>query len=73
MKLLDKIIGDPGARQIKRFEAVVPQINDFEEKLSKLSDSKLKAQTIKFKKELEAGSSLNDILPEAFATVRGGR
>lgn len=70
LKVLTKIIGDPNAREIKRTGSLVDQINSFEEKVSSLTDTQLKAQTTKLKELLESGKSLNDILPEAFATVR---
>ena len=63
--VLTKILGDPNEREIKRTQALVDQINSFEEQLSKLSDEELKAQTIKFKAFLADGKSLDDLLPEA--------
>ncbi len=69
-KLLTKILGDPGARQLKRLEAMVPAINAAEAKVAKLSDAKLRDQAKKFREELAGKRSLDDILPEAFATVR---
>ena len=68
--VLTKILGDPNEREIKRARLVVEQINALESDISKLSDIQLRAQTAKLKADLEKGSSLDDILPEAFATVR---
>ncbi len=68
--VLTKILGDPNAREIKRTQGLVDQINSYEEKVSKLSDTELRAQTDKFKAVLAGGESLNSILDEAFATVR---
>ncbi|MEO7617323.1 MAG: preprotein translocase subunit SecA, partial [Candidatus Saccharibacteria bacterium] len=68
--ILTKILGDPNEREIKRTQGLVDQINAYEEQLAKLTDDELKAQTVKFKAALADGSSLDDILPEAFATVR---
>jgi preprotein translocase subunit SecA len=68
--VLTKILGDPNEREIKRTQGLVDQINGYEERLSKLSDDEIKAQTTKFKAALTNGSSLDDLLPEAFATVR---
>ncbi len=70
MSLLSKILGDPNAREISRLTKVVETINAREDQVKALSDDALRSQTIKLKKELEAGKSLDDILPEAFATVR---
>ena len=57
-------------KEVKRIMPIVNKINAFEEEISKLSDEELKAKTPYFKKELEEGKTLNDILPEAFAVVR---
>ncbi len=70
MKLIDKIFGDPNAREIERLGAYVDKINALEPDLKKLSDEKLKGKTDEFKKRLEKGETLDDILAEAFATVR---
>ena len=68
--VLTKILGDPNEREIKRSRLIVEQINALEIDIAKLSDTQLKAQTSKLKADLAKGSSLDDILPEAFATVR---
>ncbi|MGN6544905.1 MAG: preprotein translocase subunit SecA [Aureliella sp.] len=71
---LTGVFGSSNARQIKRFEYKVQQINALEEKLKTLSDEELREQTVKFRKRLAAGETLDDILVEAFATCReGGR
>ena len=57
-------------KEVKRVMPIVNKINALEEEISKLSDEELRAKTIEFKKELENGKTLNDILPEAFAVVR---
>jgi preprotein translocase subunit SecA len=67
---LTKVFGDQNTRDLKQFEALVPKINALEAGISALSDSDLKAKTAEFKKRLEDGASLDDILPEAFAAVR---
>lgn len=69
-KLLTRVFGDPSARTVKKLEARVAEINALEPALKKKSDSALKAQTKKFKAELSKGKKLDDLLPEAFATVR---
>ncbi len=71
---LTGVFGSSNARQIKRFEYKVQQINALEEKLKQLTDEQLREQTFKFRKRLQEGETLDDILVEAFATCReGGR
>jgi preprotein translocase subunit SecA len=67
MKLL---FGSKHDRDIKKLRPLVKQINGLEEKIKQLSDEELKAQTPKFKEMLKNGSTLEEILPEAFATIR---
>ncbi len=67
---LTKLFGDQNTRDLKPFEALVPQINAFEPAISALSDADLKAKTAEFKKRLSDGETLEKILPEAFASVR---
>lgn len=57
-------------KEVKRVMPIVNKINAFEGEISSLSDEQLKEKTNYFKKELENGKSLDDILPEAFAVVR---
>lgn len=68
--ILKKIFGTKNEREIKRLWPIVEQINSIEPNLVALSDSQLKDKTAEFKKRLEAGETLEDILPEAFAVVR---
>lgn len=68
--ILKKIFGTKNEREIKRLWPIVEQINSIEPHLVALSDSQLKDKTAEFKKRLEAGETLEDILPEAFAVVR---
>ena len=67
--LVGKIF-DSNEREIKKLEPLVEITNSFEKDVKKLSDAKLRAQTDEFKKRLEEGDDLEDILPEAFSTVR---
>ncbi|GIU13559.1 protein translocase subunit SecA [Shewanella sp. c952] len=69
-KLLTKVFGSRNDRTLKAFGKVVNKINGFEEEYGQLSDEDLKAKTIIFRERLEAGETLDDVLPEAFATVR---
>ncbi len=68
--LLQKVFGSSNERVLKKLYHTVNQINGFEPLLSSLPDDQLRAQTDKFRDRLKSGASLEDILPEAFATVR---
>ena len=61
---------DSNEKQINRFKPLVEDINEPEQKFSKLTDEKLKAKTAEFKLRHERGETLDDLLPEAFAAVR---
>ena len=64
------IFGSSNDRYVKSLDKIVHQINAFEPQLEALTDAELNAQTDKFRNFLAAGKTLEDILPEAFATVR---
>ncbi len=68
--LLSKFFGTKNERELKRLWPIVEQVNSFESSISVLSDIQLKEKTSEFKKMLESGVSLDEILPEAFAVVR---
>lgn len=70
MELIKKIFGTKSTRTVKRLMPIVKKINDLEESISSLSDVELKEKTQYFKKLLDEGKTLDDILPEAFAVVR---
>jgi len=69
-KLVESVIGSKSERALKTVHPLVACINAFEEEISKLSDGELKAKTAAFKERLAKGETLDDLLPEAFATVR---
>lgn len=69
-KLKQIITGDPHARKIKEYTAIVDQINALEAQFEALSDDALIAKTVEFRSRLTQGETLDQILPEAFATVR---
>jgi preprotein translocase subunit SecA len=69
-KLLTSIFGSRNERLLKQFRAVVAKINALEPQFEALDDAALRAKTADFKTRLEQGSTLDDLLPEAFATVR---
>ena len=68
--LLRKIFGSKNDRELKRMGKLVTQINQFETDLIGLSDDQLRGKTEVFRKSLEDGKTLEQILPEAFAVVR---
>jgi preprotein translocase subunit SecA len=70
VSLLDKILRAGEGRQLRQLEKIAEEVNSFESKISALSDDELRDQTQKLKSQLEAGKTLDEILPEAFATVR---
>ena len=68
--IVDKALRIGEGHQLKKLENVAKAVNALEDEISALSDEELKAQTPKFKKMLADGKTLDDIMPEAFATVR---
>lgn len=70
MGLFSKIFGSTSDRAIKKNRSQVEEVMALEDSYSKLSDEKLKDNTNKLKERLKGGETLDDILPEAFATVR---
>ncbi|MFA7244921.1 MAG: preprotein translocase subunit SecA [Candidatus Magasanikbacteria bacterium] len=70
MSFLHKIFPDGNKKELKKLQTVVDAVNVLEQSYEKLSDEELKNKTLEFKKELQAGKKLDEILPEAFATVR---
>ena len=70
MQTLSKVFGSKNDRELKRMGKVVARINSLEEEIEKLDDAAIKARKQEFRNRIEAGESLEDILPEAFATVR---
>ncbi|WP_086971359.1 preprotein translocase subunit SecA [Vibrio coralliirubri] len=69
-KLLTKVIGSRNDRTLRRLRKIVKEINNFEPSFEALSDEELKAKTVEFRERLDKGESLDQLLPEAFATVR---
>jgi preprotein translocase subunit SecA len=68
--VLSKIIGTQNEREIKKLRPLVEKINSFEPEVKNLSDAELAEKTGQFKKRLQGGETLDDILPEAFSVVR---
>jgi len=69
-RLARAVFGSANDRMLKQFSARLPAIAGFEPKLAAMSDEELKAQTPRLKARLAAGETLDDLLPEAFATAR---
>jgi preprotein translocase subunit SecA len=70
MGLMTKLFGSHSEHELKRIKSTVDKIEALRETMQAMSDEELKAQTQKFKDRLEAGETLDDILVEAFATIR---
>ena len=70
MGLMDKIFGTYSERELKRIYPIRDKVLALDEQYSKMSDQELKAMTPKLKERLANGETLDDILPEAFATCR---
>ena len=70
MGFMEKVFGTHSQRELKKIEPIVQKVMSLEDSYSKLTDEQLKAKTAEFKKRYQGGESLDDILPEAFATVR---
>lgn len=69
-KLLEKIMGSYSDRELKRIRPIADKVMALEDEYKALSEAELKGKTAEFKERLSQGETLDDILPEAFATVR---
>ncbi|MDM8517456.1 preprotein translocase subunit SecA [Desulfobacterales bacterium HSG16] len=70
LNFLTKVFGSKNEREIKRMQPLVDQINNLEPQMQALDDDELKNQTNILRKRYAEGETLDDLLPEAFATVR---
>ena len=68
--LAGKVFGTANERKLKKYPSIVVQINALEPEVEKLSDEALRARTEAFRKRVKDGTPLEDLIPEAFATVR---
>lgn len=68
--VMKAVFGTKQDRDLKALKPILKEVNALEEKMQQLSDEELKAQTPKLRAQIQNGATLNDILPEAFATVR---
>ena len=67
---LQSLIGNNSVKEVKKMRKIVDHINELEPNYVKLSDANLVAKTDEFKRRLQKGETLDDILPEAFAVCR---
>ena len=70
MGLISRIFGSYSTKELARIEPIKNSVLALDEEYQKLSDAELKAKTTEFKERLDCGETLDDILPEALATVR---
>ncbi len=70
MSFIEKIFGTHSARELKRIEPIVNKIENLRPQMQALSDEELRAKTTEYKERFANGETLDDLLPEAFATVR---
>lgn len=68
--IINKLIGDYNIKEINKLKPLVERINVLDEEYKSLTDDQLKSNTSQFKERLAKGESLDDLLPEAFATVK---
>ena len=72
MNIINKVFGTHSERELKRIEPIVKKIEGYREEMGTLTDDALRAKTAEFKKRVADGTSLDEILPEAYAVVREG-
>ena len=70
MGFFDKIFGTHSEREVKRIEPIAQKVENLRPAMQALSDEELRNKTKEFKARLSKGETLDDILPEAYATVR---
>ena len=70
MKIVEKLFGTHSERELKRIYPIADKVESYQESMHALSDDELKGKTKEFKDRLAKGETLDDLLPEAYATVR---
>ncbi|MBQ2407320.1 MAG: preprotein translocase subunit SecA, partial [Lachnospiraceae bacterium] len=70
MSIVEKLFGTHSEREIKRIMPLVEKIESLRDSMMALSDYELREKTTEYKKRLQEGETLDDLLPEAYATVR---
>ena len=69
-KMLTKVFGSKEDRDVKKYRDIVEAVNQREPAVQKLTDAQLQSKTLEFRQKLDAGASLDELLPDAFAVVR---
>ena len=69
-QMITKVFGSKEDRDVKKFRDIVEAVNQREPNIKKLSDAQLQSKTPEFRQKLDAGASLDELLPDAFAVVR---
>ena len=69
-KVMTKVFGSKEDRDVKKFRDIVEAVNQRETDVKKLTDTQLQSKTTEFRQKLDAGASLDELLPDAFAVVR---
>ena len=69
-KMITKVFGSKEDRDVKKFRDIVEAVNQREPEIKKLTDAQLQSKTPEFRQRLDAGESLDELIPDAFATVR---
>ena len=69
-KIVKKVFGTKHDRDIKKIMPLIDEINQFDSEFDSLSDEQIKDKTAEFKKRIEDGETVDDLLPEAFAAVK---
>lgn len=72
MSIIEKVFGTHSDRELKRIEPIVKKIEGYRDEMIHLTDEELRGKTAEFQKRVAEGTSLDDILPEAYAVVREG-
>ncbi|SCZ78845.1 preprotein translocase subunit SecA [Pseudobutyrivibrio xylanivorans] len=70
MNIIDKVFGTHSERELKRIKPIVDKIESYKDAMGALTDEELRGKTAEFKERLANGETLDDLLPEAYATVR---
>jgi preprotein translocase subunit SecA len=70
VQILKSLFGSKNDREVKRFNKIVSKVNGLEKTVQPLSDADLAAKRVEFNLRFEAGESLDQLLPEAFAVCR---
>ena len=70
MNVIEKVFGTNSERELKRIKATVDKIESLRPQMQALTDEELRGKTREYKNRLQEGETLDDLLPEAFATVR---